>query len=285
MIEKQTEEALMSDEFVTVERSVVESVAKRERLNVTEVELFKAVDRWATKESERQGKTSKGDVKRRILGEEIVKEIRFPFISQQEFASVVFDSHILSFQEFGDMIKHYNNVLSTPLPYKQIPRLGHSIRRCSRFKNINTPDASLMWRYNRSRPDCINFTVSKPVMLHGVQHFGSHDGEYTVSTKVKDSTNGSILVKQSGSYLSEKADTDSYYRFDVEFDHPVSLAKNKEYELVSLIKGPPSSYGDAGQKTVDSEGVQFTFRSPDSDGIATNWTSDETGQFPAFLIS
>ena len=284
MIEKQTEEAVTSDEFVTVERSVVESVVKRERLKVTEVELFKAVDRWATKESERQGKTSKGDVKRRILGEEIVKEIRFPFISQQEFASVVFDSHILSFQEFGDMIKHYNNVLSTPLPYKQIPRLGHSIRRCSRFKNINAPNVSEKWNCTGTYPDCIHFTVSKPVMLHGVQHFGSRGGEYTVSTEVKDSTNGFLLVKQSGSYLSEKADTDSYYGLDVEFDRPVSLMENKEYKLVSLIKGPRSSFGETGQKTVDSRGVQLTFRSPHSRTIS-NGTTDEKGQFPAFLIS
>ena len=39
VIEKQTEEAVTSDEFVTVERVVVESVVKRERLNLKEVEL------------------------------------------------------------------------------------------------------------------------------------------------------------------------------------------------------------------------------------------------------
>ena len=47
VVEMQTEEAVTSDEFVTVERSLVESVVKREVLSVTEVELFKAVDRWA----------------------------------------------------------------------------------------------------------------------------------------------------------------------------------------------------------------------------------------------
>ena len=52
VIEKQTEEAVTSDEFLTVKRSVVSSVVKRERLHVREVELFKALDRWATKESE-----------------------------------------------------------------------------------------------------------------------------------------------------------------------------------------------------------------------------------------
>ena len=49
IIEIHIENALTSEEFVTLERSVVESVVKRERLNVKEVDLFKAVDRWATK--------------------------------------------------------------------------------------------------------------------------------------------------------------------------------------------------------------------------------------------
>jgi len=282
VIEKETEEAVTSDGFVTLERSLVESVVKRERLTVNELELFKAVDRWAAKESERQGKTPEGDVKRRILGEEILKEIRFPLISEQEFVSVVCDSYILSFQEVVDMMKHYNNVSSTPLPYKQTPRLA-GIRRCSRFKPIASSDVSGGWRYSGSCPDRIHFSVNKPVMLHGVQHFGSCGGEYTVSTEVKNNSVGSILVKQSGIYLSEKADTDSYYGFDVEFDPPISLVETKEYELVSLIKGPPSWHGEKGEKTVDSQGVQFTFRAPD--GTNTNGTTDKRGQFPTFLIS
>ena len=98
LIDKQTAEAVTSDEFVTVERSLVETVVKREDLNVKEVELFKAVDCWATEQSKRQGITRDGESKRRILGEEIVKEIRFPLMSQQEFASVVFDSDILFFE-------------------------------------------------------------------------------------------------------------------------------------------------------------------------------------------
>ena len=50
-----------------------------------------AVDRWATEQSKRQGITPDGESKRRILaiGEEIAKAIRFPLMSQQEFASVV----------------------------------------------------------------------------------------------------------------------------------------------------------------------------------------------------
>ena len=106
VIEAQTENALTSEEFVTLERSVVESVVKRERLNVKEVDLFKAVDRWATKDVERQGVTPDGKVKRRLLGEEIVKAIRFPVMSQKEFASFVLDCDILTKKEIGFMMKH-----------------------------------------------------------------------------------------------------------------------------------------------------------------------------------
>ena len=110
VIEIFTEEAVKSDNFVTAERSVVESLVKREVLCVTEVELFKAVDRWATEEGERQGLTLDGETKRRLLGEEIVKGIRFPLMSLAEFATVVDDTAILSRKETGDMMKCYSNV-------------------------------------------------------------------------------------------------------------------------------------------------------------------------------
>ena len=117
--------ALTSEEFVTLEKSVVESVVKRERLNVKEVDLFKAVDRWATKEVERQGLTTDGVVKRRILGEEIVKAIRFPVMSQKEFASVVVDCDILTRKEIGLMMKHYSGFgLESSLPFMNSIRVG-----------------------------------------------------------------------------------------------------------------------------------------------------------------
>ena len=283
VIEKQTEEAVTSDEFATLERSLVESVVKREGLNVKEVELFKAVDRWATKESERQGLTPDGAAKRRILGEEILKAIRFPLMSQKEFTSVVFDSYILSFQELSDMMKHYNGVLTSPLPYKQTPRI--IIRRCSRFiKFLPAGACGNCWDYSRYEADVdrINFTVNKPIMLHGVQHFGFEGAEYTVSTEVKNTTGDSSLVKQSGSYASVKDKTGSYYGFDVQFDRPVCLVENKEYQLVSLIKGPSSWYGKEGQTFVECQGILFTFRTWRG---KNNGTSERMGQFPAFLFS
>ena len=50
VIEKETEEALKSDSFAKIERSVLEELVERDALNVKEVELFKALDYWVEKE-------------------------------------------------------------------------------------------------------------------------------------------------------------------------------------------------------------------------------------------
>ena len=254
------------------------------------MELFIAIDRWATKQCERQGITPEGEAKRRILGEDIVKAIRFPLMSHKEFSSVVFDSYILTIQEVGVMMKHYNGVLTSHLPFMQSSRgklsgekLDHF--RCYRFARFFRPSHrySNWWSYSSGKPDCINFTVNNPIWLCGVQHFGSEGGYYTVSTEVKDTTQDSSVVKQSGIYTSKKDETNNYYGFDVLFDRPVCLQANKQYTLVSLIRnGGASWYGKEGQTSVESEGVRFTF-SPSND--SGNGTSVMEGQFPASIFS
>ena len=277
---------MTSDEFVTLEKSVVESVVKRERLNVKEVDLFKAVDRWATKEVERRRLSPDGKVKRRILGEEIVKAIRFPVMSQKEFASVVVDCDILTKKEIGFMMKHYGGVgLESSLPFMHSPRQPRTglLHRVYRFFAVRAPQMpGDQWQYICGKSDALKLTVSKPVMLHGVQHFGSEGGKYTVSLAVKDVANGFSLVNQSGTYSSEKDETNGYYGFDVMFDHPVCLEQGKTYEIVSLIKGPPSWRVMQGKNSYEVKGIQFTFSRTAS---SVNGTDVGRGQFPSIIFS
>ena len=279
VIESDTEQALISDEFLTLDRSIVESVVKRDILKVKEVDLFKAVDRWATRELERQGKTPSGKIKREILGEEIVKAIRFSLMTEREFASVVLDCDILSEREICDMIKHYNDVdLKSPLAFVHSPR---NLRRCCRFAEIN--------RFLLARCVCLDrtyalkLTVDKPVRLHGVQHFGSEGRNLTVSLEVKDAITGFSLAQQSGSYFSVKDDTHAFYGFDVKFDNPVCLETNRTYEIISYIQGRAIPWiGEGGEKSVYSQEVLFSF----SNSAASNGgTNVSRGQFPSFLFS
>ena len=289
VIEAQTEKALTSEEFVTLERSVVESVVKRERLNIKEVALFKAVDRWVTKEVERQRLTPDGKVKRRILGEETVKAIRFPVMSQKEFASVL-DCDILTKKEIVSMMKHYGGGgLESSLPFMHSPRqlvarqpgLFHRIYRFTEVSPPEMPEG--FWEYTYGAADALNLTVSKAVTLHGVQHCGSESGEYTVSLEVKDVTNsGFSLVKLTGTYSSEKDETNGYYGFDVMFDRPVCLEQGKTYEIVSLIKGPLSWNVTNGNESDEVQEIQFSFT---SSGSSKNGTDVKTGQFPSFIFS
>ena len=278
VIESHTEEAVTSDDFVTLERSVVESVVKRERLNVKEVDLFKAVDRWANRAVEKQGLTPDSKVKRKVLGEEIVKAIRFPVMSHKEFASVVVDCDVLTKRELGVMIKHYGDAsLKCPLPFIHSPRSGSIVHRFYRFASLD-----FSWSHGGIAADALGVTVSKPIALHGVQHFGSEGGNYTVSLEVKDAVRGLSLVKQTGTYSSEIDETNSYYGFDVTFNRPVYLEKDKPYEVVSVIAGPSSWRVGAGKNPVAVQGVQFSFS---NSSASTNGTTVDNGQFSAFLFS
>ena len=278
VIELMGDEAVTSDDFVTVERSLVKSVVNRKRLNIKEIELFKAVDRWAKHKCEEQGLAADGQAKRRIIGEDILREIRFPLMSQKEFVSFVIDSNILNIQEFGDMMKHYNQVLTSPLPFAQSSRLGAG-KRCRRFTEFKQPNIHGKWGYSDTL-DSLCLSVDKGISLLGVQHFGCEGGEYTVSMEITD-TSGSSLAKTSGTYSCEKDMDHAYYGFDILFNSPVVLEPENTYTISSVIKGPRSWYGQKGQKEIETAGVGFTIN---NSFYSTNGTNVTRGQFPGFLF-
>ena len=109
VIENETDEAIKSDDFMTIERPVLEELVQKDSLNVKEVELFRAVDCWAERECKRQCLIAGGSVKRKILGEKIIKGIRFPVMKQKEFESVL-DCGVLTQKETCDLVKLFNSV-------------------------------------------------------------------------------------------------------------------------------------------------------------------------------
>ena len=280
VIEMHTEEAVTSDDFVVIDRSLVESVVKSEKLNVKEVELFKAVNRWAEKKIDEKGIVTDGNAKRRIIGEEIVKEIRFPLMSQTEFATFVVDSNILNVQEIVNMIKHYNEVLTSPLPYLQSPRTG-VLRRVCRFNEYRAAGMAGCWNYG-GYWNALILSVDKNVRLYGVQHFGCEGCEYSVSMEINDAASNLSLAKKSGTYCSEKDSDGIYYGFDVLIDSPVILESGRKYEIRSMISGPQSWYGAKGETSVNFEGINFTFSRSDS---PSNGTNVGRGQFPVFVCT
>ena len=277
VIDEQTEAAVKSEGFATIERSLLEAVIVRDTLRIREVDLFQAVDLWATKECEKQGLAADGKVKRRILGAQIIKAIRFPVMKQEEFAAVVLDANILTREEIIIFFKFFNSAMTSPVGFPETRRFGIT-NRCFRFVSVS----QTLWSYN-GLADLLGFSVDKNIMLHGLCLFGSENNDYTVTLEVKDASDNSTVVSKAGTFSSKLLEYKScnYYGFEVLFDSAVELKRNTKYQIEALISGPGSWRGDRGMRTVESSGVTFAFCGSQFKG---NLTGQLTGQFPEFLF-
>ena len=272
VIDEEAEEAVKSDGFATIERSLLEAVVGRDTLLISEVELFKAVMQWATKESENHGLAADGQEKRRILGEKIVKGIRFPVMAHEEFASVVLDRKILTLDEVSDMFKWFA-VKSTQVGFPVSKRGASSggLERCFRFGSVvpgwTNGDSFLM------------FSVNKNILLHGVYLLGSEGNDYSVGLNIYRWPECNIVLSTKGTFSSLHKKSKNYWGFDVLFDTPVSIIKDTSNGIFAAISGPDSFGGRNGNSHVESSGVTFKFESwPGLTGV-------EQGQLPEFIFS
>ena len=292
VIDIKTEEALKSEEFVKIERSLLETIVQRDQLTISEVELFKAVNLWATKECERQGVAADGSVKRRILGEQVVKGIRFPAMKEKEFASTVLDSKILNQEELCDLVKNFNGVSTSPSGFSQGKRIG-VCKSCCRFGSIAPPDHDGGRRYSIDEPICydgIEFQVDTDVILHGIRLFGSKDNEYSIYFILKMCNNQQekVLVElENRNFLSVPLQFQSelYYGFELHQFEPVVLEKGSTYKCLAILEGPTSWYGKNGTRSVQCQGVTFNFKNfSQRAGTSINGTKVTSGQFAEILF-
>ena len=290
VIDKEAEEALESDGFLTIKRSLLEAVVERDTLNIPEIQLFKAVNLWATKRCEEQGLSADGSEKRRILGERIVKGIRFPVMTQQEFSSVVLDCKILTQDEAFNLFKYFSSVLDIPVGFPETTRTGlkELFERCCRFDSVVHTDSG--YNYTPGKEDCLFFTVDRDISLLGVTLCGNRNCEYSVALQIQRlQVDGNLVLRDvrntTGSFSSKcmKSNHFCYYGFDVFFDSPVDIKKGDPYHVRACISGSSNScFGENGQRSVVCSGVRFDFEN--SGFSSNNGTKVERGQFPRLLF-
>lgn len=283
LIDRQTKVALESAE--SIERSVLEALVERDTLNIKEIDLFTAVSRWATNECGKQGLEAGGKVKRRVLGDRVIKAIRFPLMTESEFTSVVVNSEILSAEEVNDLNEYFKTESSHAVGFSKKARKfrsrGHLLH-CNRFTGGGYGNGT--WSY-RGSPDSLLFEVSQDIALHGVGLFGKDDNNYSVALKVINDSDKSSLLSQTGNFTSELVHdyrVGHYDGFDVLFDTPVDIKKNTKYRVKALISGPPSMRGAGRFHRTGCSGVHFSFFDDEGDN---NGTSHKRGQFPDFLFT
>ena len=279
LIETETVEAVKSDGFVAIERSVLEELVERDSLNIKEVELFKAVNCWAGNECEKQGLKAEGSVKRRLLGERIVKGIRFPVMEQKEFAGVVLDCEILTHKETCDLVKYFNCVPNTSLDFSIERRKDPLVRRVSRFSSVVEG-----WTHSAAWFDRIIFSCDKDINLSTVRLFASKNNKFRLfGFCIKEEGSDIILSDtEQARFLSEKVESEigNYPGFDIAFEPPIALKANIRYVFEANIDAALTWYGEGGKTCVQHSGVNFYF-----DNLSKTSTCVERGQFSEFLFT
>ena len=292
VIDSQTEQALKADGFEIIEKTLLEALVQRETLQIREVELFKACDRWAINQCRKQGLATDGELKRRVLGEKIIKAIRYAVMKQEEFAGVVLDAKILTLDEIVTFFKFFSSQeISPPLGFSETRR--RALHRCGRFTLMEISS----WDYNGSKRDVIQFKVDTDIILNGLRLFGSESNLYNLDTLQLYQGNptlhplevplGTLVKLESSTYASKifESQNFSYHGFEVLFNPKPSLKKNTLYNIKVLISGPTSGKGCKGLKIVKIAGVTFTFSTPYYPYLSIDRCSVDQGQFAEFLFS
>ena len=287
VIDSQTEEALKSDGFETIEKTLLEALVQRETLQIREAELFKACDRWATNQCREQGLAADGELKRRVLGEKIIKAIRYAVMKQEEFAGVVLDAKILTPDEIVTFFKFFSSLeISPPLGFSDTRRRAEFVHRCETF--------TLMVEIGSW--DVIEFKVDKDIILNGLRLFDSRNEFYSLDTLQLYHGNPEVdpfsvpLAKSESSaspsvQLGTESPRFSYHGFEFLFNSKPSLKKDTLYYIKVVISGPKYRKGCRGLKRVENYkgGVTFTFSTPQIRRARVE-SSVEQGQLAEFLF-
>lgn len=133
IIDYNAQEIIANESFLDLKPEHLHSFLERSSLCVKEASLFKAVDRWAAKRCEESNMTVDGTNKRSVLGEDLLKLIRFSLMSPEEFSEVALPTDILLTAEIIDVFKQFTSVtIPGGLKFSILPR------KSSAWKDLST---------------------------------------------------------------------------------------------------------------------------------------------------
>ena len=272
IVSKKTQECLNTEAFCDIGLHTLNALLKKERLAVTEVELFKAVLKWTDSECARQGINIDEDktARRRVLGDSVY-EIRFLAMSQEDIVKYVSPTEVLTDREMIRIFQKLYGLHIADLEWMEGRKRYGSVVSFSRFDPGNV--AGDGWCYN-VESDALTLTVNKAVLFHGVRLFGNSRGsQYEVKFTVKDET-------VTGTYTSQE--NDGVWSYDVMLSNSIPLLPNEEFTIIAAIKGESSYSGKNGKQSVKVGNIVVTF---ERSGFSKNGTSNTRGQFFQVFLS
>ena len=242
VIDYNARDIVLSASFLELEHDLLDRFVERSSLRIDhEVSLFRAVGKWAQGRCEEENMVVSGSSKRSLLGEHLVRNIRFSRMSPQEFSDVVIPSEILSKEEIIDVFKQLTSV-SVPhdLKFPTVPRAKSDPKSISHHSlgKISLPNRMRVDLraeqsesvLNKRKSGVLTFTVNKPVMLYGVNIIVDKARSSRISLSIfrKDET---IRQINSNSFVTKPSRSEEYGEIEVFLNRPLPLTKDTCYTI------------------------------------------------------
>ena len=237
VIDYNAQEIVADDSFLEVKHEFLLSFLERSSLRIVEVTLFEAVDRWAAKRCEEANMTVDGANKRSVLGEDLLKLVRFSLISPQEFSDVVMPTQILLQTEVIDVFRQFTSV-SVPggINLSIRPRIdtGAPIQCSMGWCNTDP-----IYIHSSIEPmekvGLLTFTVSRTIKLCGVKIITDTAGRQpscrvSLSVHAQGSDKKIRQIKDK-CFINKAQEHKNCGYIDVFFNRPFSLSKNTCYTI------------------------------------------------------
>ena len=255
VIDKLTSKVLESASDAILEsNTLLVPILKRDTLVVQEVDVFQAVNRWAETICAKQGKTPSGKEKRTIIGEEILKLIRFPSMPQSVFAENFVDTKILTDTEIIEIFMYFS-VNRIPREFSCFPRCLtlFNLRCCNRLEDSYWWDRSPV--VSDEFTESTSFSVDIPILLGGIFITGKPKKKYTVKLKL----NGKFVSE--GCFLGQWG-SNGKGGFHIFFEQYHLVNPDIPCILEASIKGERFSCGRQSKKKLVAGEVTFQFSGP-----------------------
>ena len=238
IIDYNAQEIVVHESFLDLKHEYLLSFLQRSSLRVNETSLFKAVDRWAAKRCEESNMTVDGANKRSILGEDLLKLIRFPLMSPREFSELVMSTDILLTTEIIDVFKHFTSVpISGGLKFSSLP--SAVLKQNASFSSLALGSSSLHKLpadiETMQKSGVMTFLVRKAIELWGVKLIMKQHQSCYVSLLVFERDKKISQIENKNVSGGIKMPRHGFEGIDVFFNRPIRLSENTCYTIKTQI--------------------------------------------------
>ena len=273
IIDCRTAQVLESCSFTEISQDLLKAVLERDTLWAEEIDIFRAILKWADKECKRNNLGVNPENLRNVVGD-CLKLIRFPTMTEREFADHVARSGLLDAQEALDIFLYFTSTNKPVLLFPSVSRVGPAMHHVRRF---TAAEDGMRFGYYGTE-EGIKFKTDGDVSIDGLGLYGSVEGNTEGRYEIIAQIIRDNQILKHMRYTSTATSDEQIYK--IMFDEPVPVMRGIWHCVVVRLQGPRSWKGTDGSKNVICHGVSFQF----ADYTVNSMTSESQGQIPDLLF-